>query len=66
MEVNEILHWKRKASPASIVRIHGSKDRVLPIINFQPTYLVKDGGHFMVVNKASEISRIIETEVCGN
>ncbi len=61
--VNEILNWKRKTSPKNIVRIHGNKDRVLPIINFQPNHLVKEGGHFMVVNKANEISNILEVEI---
>ena len=58
--VNEILNWKRKISPDNLVRIHGTKDRVLPIINFKPHYTVKGGGHLMVITKASEISKIIE------
>lgn len=61
--VGEILRWKRTASPPNIIRIHGDKDRILPIINFNPSHLVKDGGHFMVVSKAVEISAIIKAEV---
>jgi len=61
--INEIVNWKRKTSPENIIRIHGNKDRVLPIINFKPTYLLKGGGHFMIVNRADEISKILELEL---
>ena|SRR5436190_1907836 len=61
--INEIVNWKRTTSPTNIIRIHGNKDRVLPIINFKPGYLVKDGGHFMIANKADEISAIIQREL---
>ena len=61
--INEIVNWKRKTSPENIIRIHGTKDRVLPIINFKPAYLLKGGGHFMIVNRAEEISKILEFEM---
>lgn len=61
--IHEIVNWKRTSSPQNIIRIHGDKDRVLPIINFKPDYLIKDGGHFMVVNKAKEISDILNREI---
>jgi pimeloyl-ACP methyl ester carboxylesterase len=61
--IHEILNWKRKASPGHLIRIHGDKDRVLPIINFKPTYLLKGAGHFMIANRAVEISKILEMEI---
>ncbi len=61
--INEIVNWKRKTSPENIIRIHGNKDRVLPIINFTPAYLLKGGGHFMIVNRAAEISKILAFEM---
>ncbi len=61
--INEIVNWKRVIAPQNIIRIHGSKDRVLPIINFKPNYLVKDGGHFMIANRAADISKILEQEL---
>ena len=61
--INEILNWKSAVSPEKIIRIHGDNDRVLPIINFKPDYLIKEGGHFMVVNRAGEISKIIDKEI---
>ncbi len=61
--VNEIVNWKRLTSDPAIIRIHGTKDQVLPIIDFTPQYLIKDGGHFMIVNKADEISEILKKEI---
>jgi pimeloyl-ACP methyl ester carboxylesterase len=61
--INEIVNWKRITAPQNVIRIHGNKDRVLPIINFKPNYMVKDGGHFMIANRANDISKIIEQEL---
>ena len=61
--INEIVNWKRTTAPGSIVRIHGNKDRVLPIINFKPHHLISAGGHFMIANRAAEISKILENEL---
>ncbi len=61
--INEILNWKRKAGPGNLIRIHGDKDRLLPINKFKPTYLLKGAGHFMIANRATEISEILEMEI---
>jgi len=42
--INEIVNWKRTTAPANIIRIHGDKDKVLPIINFKPQHLIKKAG----------------------
>jgi hypothetical protein len=57
--INEIVHWKRTTAPGNIIRIHGNKDKVLPIINFKPHHVIDKGGHFMVANRADEISAIL-------
>jgi hypothetical protein len=59
--INEIVHWKRKVAPNNIIRIHGNKDKVLPIINFKPHHVINKGGHFMIANRAVEISGILES-----
>jgi pimeloyl-ACP methyl ester carboxylesterase len=61
--IDQIVNWERKNAPENIIRIHGNKDRVLPVINFKPQHLVKNGGHFMVANRAEEISAILESEL---
>jgi esterase/lipase len=58
--INEIVNWKRTITPTGIIRIHGDKDRVLPCKKNVPDYIIKGGGHFMVVNRAAEISAIFK------
>jgi hypothetical protein len=60
--IDSILKWDRTESPPGIVRIHGGKDRVLPIRDAKVDYLIHDGGHFMIFNRAVRISGIL-TEV---
>lgn len=54
-----IAKWNNKIKPDGIV-IHGSKDKLLPIRKNETSYVIEDGGHFMIVNKADQISAIIE------
>lgn len=61
--VAQLLRWDRTGSQHNLVRIHGNKDRLLPVINFHPQYLIDGGGHLMVLDKAREISAIISKEL---
>lgn len=61
--VNALLNWKRNSTPGGIIRIHGSKDRLLPIRRCSPDYIIKNAGHFMIVNRADEISEILVAEI---
>lgn len=61
--INEIVNWKRTKSPEKLIKINGNRDRILPVIRFIPKYLIKGGGHFMIVNKADEITKILEIEI---
>ncbi|MBO9732272.1 MAG: alpha/beta hydrolase [Chitinophaga sp.] len=57
--VNAILHWENEQVPPGLVHIHGAKDMPFPVKYLQPTHLIPDGGHFMVLNRANEINRIL-------
>lgn len=57
--IDAILKWDRTESPAGLIRIHGGKDKVLPIGNGKIDYLIRSGGHFAIYNKADEISKIL-------
>jgi pimeloyl-ACP methyl ester carboxylesterase len=60
--IDSILKWDRTETPPGIIRIHGGKDKVLPIRNAKVDYLIPDGSHFMIYNRAERISEIL-TEV---
>lgn len=55
-----ILNWKKQKEVANLYHIHGDADAVFPskyIANFMP---IKGGTHVMILNKAKEISKIIQ------
>lgn len=54
--INAILNWKNVWRPKSVYHLHGDADRIFPIKNVKPDYIVKGGTHFMVYTKAKEIS----------
>jgi len=57
--INEIVNWKNEISPQKCFHIHGNKDRIIPIKNVKTDFVIKNGGHFITVNKAKEIESII-------
>ena len=62
--VHCILTWKNQEIPENVIHIHGTKDQVLPhkkIVNCN--YWIKEGSHFMIVNRAEEINKIINNEL---
>lgn len=61
--VATLLQWENMILPGNIVHIHGRKDRLIPPDDINADYWIEDGGHMMVYNRASEISRIIEQEI---
>jgi pimeloyl-ACP methyl ester carboxylesterase len=61
--VHEIINWKQASKTQHIIKIHGDRDWVLPIHKKSTKYIIKDGGHLMILNKAAFISDILETEL---
>lgn len=57
--INEIVNWKNQIYPENCIHIHGSQDRIIPIKNVKADFVIENGGHFMTVNKAEEIEKII-------
>jgi pimeloyl-ACP methyl ester carboxylesterase len=54
------LHgWKTSSSNLDVIHIHGIKDKMFPINKIKNFIPIEDGGHFMIVNRAEEISKII-------
>jgi len=57
--INEIVNWKNEISPENCIHIHGNNDRIIPIKNIEADFVIENGGHFITVNKANEIEKII-------
>ncbi|HLX93465.1 MAG TPA: alpha/beta hydrolase [Puia sp.] len=58
--VDKIVNWQNSYQPPILFHIHGTHDRMFPIRLVQPTHIVQGGGHFMIMNRADEISQIIQ------
>jgi pimeloyl-ACP methyl ester carboxylesterase len=61
--IRAIVYWANDFKPASIIHIHGAKDRTFPHRFIKADYTVPDGGHFMVYNRAAAINEILRKEL---
>ncbi len=61
--IQQMMQWKPAKSANPIVHIHGTKDRIFPAGPIQNAVYIKDGGHFMIVNRSQEVSRLIQQEL---
>jgi pimeloyl-ACP methyl ester carboxylesterase len=52
-----IVQWKN-ASRSKGIRLHGTKDKILPARG-KPEFSIQDAGHFMIVTHGEELSQII-------
>lgn len=57
--LTQALCWEGRKPKCDVKRIHGTKDLVFPPGKTSETTMVKDGNHFMVFNKAEEVSAYI-------
>lgn len=55
--ISSITRWDNNICPDNVVHIHGTDDRIFPLQ--EPDYTIDGGGHFMIVNRCKEISRIL-------
>ncbi|WP_346236811.1 alpha/beta fold hydrolase [Niabella insulamsoli] len=57
--LNQILNWRNTDCPENTIHIHGDADLIFPIKPLTPTHVIKGGTHMMIMNRADEISTII-------
>ena len=54
-----MLDWRNDITPDGIFHIHGTADRLINPAQVHPTRWVDGGSHFMIYNRAAEVSRLI-------
>ena len=59
--INEIVKWDNAIKAPNITHIHGTADRIFPYRFVQADHTIKNGGHFMTVNRSAEINSILKT-----
>ncbi|MFT6966836.1 MAG: pimeloyl-ACP methyl ester carboxylesterase [Marivirga sp.] len=60
---NKIMKWDNSELPSNLVRIHGSADRLLNYQKKDKVTVIPTAGHFMIMNRADELSKILNKEV---
>jgi hypothetical protein len=58
----EILNRKPPQFDTSIIRVHGTKERLFPISKVKNPIPIEDGNHFMIFEKRATIEKIILSE----
>jgi len=58
--IDRIVNWANKETPANLTHIHGNADKLLPYRFVKADHTIDNGGHFMIVNQAKEISVILQ------
>jgi len=59
--LNAIINWSNDIKTIEAIRIHGTKDKLIPLKG--KARQIKDGGHFMIVDKAVEISKLVNEQM---
>ncbi len=58
--LHKVVTWKNQAVSDCLHHLHGTGDRIFPIHFVTPHAKVEQGGHFMVMNRATQISSLLE------
>lgn len=58
--VNAIVKWDNQTLHPKLYHIHGSNDKILPIKNAGKVIAIKNGGHLMVLDKAKQVSEVLQ------
>jgi pimeloyl-ACP methyl ester carboxylesterase len=62
--INEIVNWKNEWSSENTVHIHGTNDHIFPIKYIKnPEYVIRGGGHLLLMNNANEVNEILKKEL---
>lgn len=64
--LNAIVNWNQPERLPDIVHLHGDKDHLLPARFTRPDFIIKNGGHLMVLNRAGEVNRILSEVLSVN
>ncbi len=66
VQIAAVLAWEGPERPVpSLSRIHGDHDRLMPIGHIEDAEVIHGGGHFMVYNRAREVSVVLRKALHG-
>jgi pimeloyl-ACP methyl ester carboxylesterase len=59
--LNTIINWSNKENIIKAIRIHGTNDKLIPLKG--KAIEILNGGHFMIVDNAKEISILVNEQI---
>jgi alpha-beta hydrolase superfamily lysophospholipase len=59
----QLTTWTNTDRTANLIRIHGTKDKLIAYKPDNQTVPIENGQHFMIVDNAKEISQILEEKI---
>lgn len=57
--IDNLINWNNTWTPKNLHHVHGGRDRIFPIKNVKPDYIISSGGHLMVMNRFDEVNKYI-------
>jgi len=57
--IRQMCEWEGKKPGIPFLHLHGDRDKIIPIKNIKNAQVIKDGNHFMVKQRANEISELV-------
>jgi hypothetical protein len=64
--VEELVNWENESRLENVINICGTDDRIFPPTESENLHLIEGGGHFMIVDKAKEVSKVINDFIDRN
>lgn len=64
--IRQIVVWRSNATVNNLIHLHGTRDKIFPFRKDSNIIPVTNGGHFMIYNRAAELSEIIRQNLEKN
>ncbi|MGB3188650.1 MAG: alpha/beta hydrolase [Limnoraphis sp.] len=64
--IDKVVMWKNDSIPDKLYHIHGLNDRIFPVRFLKSDFWSEHGGHFIVLNKAEQISKQLDRLIHPN
>jgi len=61
--ISKIAKWKQIKRPENLYHIHGTADRILPLLFIHPDLQIQNGGHLMIYNQHELISKFLAEQL---
>jgi pimeloyl-ACP methyl ester carboxylesterase len=59
--IEQLTTWESITRAKNLFHIHGTQDKLFPLIFVKPDFIIEGGGHLMVYDRAVDISEILRT-----